>query len=303
MSTRNHPPRRRAFTLVELLVVIAILVVLIGLLVPAVQKVRAAAARMHCANNLKQLTIAYLNYHDVHAALPTGGKNACDAPIAPGAEARCANPPPDDPTWGCCSPWDRTEWSWTYQILPFVGQDNVYKNPNNTTVYRSVVKIYYCPARRSPGLYNNEAKVDYAGCAGTGSNGMLVRTGLPPVTIPGGVPDGLSNTIMLGEKQLNVHRLGQTYDDNEPCYAPGWDSEIYRVGSLSEAPRPDSQHDSCTAADPNAGSARFGSSHTNLFLVALGDGSVRSVRYTVNPETFRRACVRNDGLAFALDDL
>ena len=68
-------------------------------------------------------------------------------------------------------------------------------------------------------------------------------------------------------------------------------------------PRPDAQHDSVYSTDPNSGSARFGSSHTNLFNVVLCDGSVRSVRFSVNGEVLRRACQRNDSLSLTHDDL
>src|SRR5947209_18904122 len=100
---------RRAFTLVELLVVIAIIGVLIGLLLPGVQKVRAAANRLKCQNNLKQLGLALHNHHDTRGRLPPGGAN-------------------DQPPFGTDAP-NSSHWgsSWMVYILPFIEQDSLYR--------------------------------------------------------------------------------------------------------------------------------------------------------------------------------
>src|SRR3954463_12657945 len=103
------------FALIELLVVIAIIAVLIGLLLPAVQKVREAAARMSCQNNLKQIGLAIHSYHDSMGALPSAHIETCPPGTAAGTESTCSYFS-----------------GWSIDILPFIEQDNLWKTYNNT---------------------------------------------------------------------------------------------------------------------------------------------------------------------------
>ncbi|MFO0850451.1 MAG: DUF1559 domain-containing protein [Gemmataceae bacterium] len=302
---------RPGLTLVELLVVIAVIAVLVGLMLPAVQKVREAAARTQCQNNLKQIGLAFHSYHDSRKRLPDGGRNGfhvvngVPVPGTPG----CDNDPTRD-TAPCNLNATREEWSWPYQILPYLEQESLTRLPptaaNNALIGRTPVKAYYCPSRRPAQLYGNEAKGDYAGNAGTdslGTNGVVMVKFRGPLRLDG-VTDGTSNTVMAGEKRLKLDKLGVSYDDNEPFTHPGWDSEVQRRAVWDEdrplgdrGPSRDirTTPEVCRWPDPDSGLDQFGSSHPAGCNVVMCDGSVRNIRFNPDPETVRRLCVRNDG--------
>ncbi|MFO0878960.1 MAG: DUF1559 domain-containing protein [Gemmataceae bacterium] len=274
-------PRRPAVTLIELLVVIAIIAVLLGLLIPAVQKVREAASRMQCANHLKQIGLASHSFHDQFGALPQGGNHSY---------------PKHDPT--CGHPNRREEWSWAYHLLPYLQGVKVHM-AESPVVDATPIPVLYCPTRRSPVSIDGRAKMDYAGNAGTnlgaaGLDGVILR-GIKPTLRFAEIEDGTSNTVLAAEKRLNPARFGISSDDDVWYNRPGWngDWEAYRSGSV--APAQDE------ASQSNEAFPMFGSAHPQGFNACFADGSVRYVRYGIDLTTWRKACVRNDRSSTQID--
>src|SRR5437899_3867670 len=143
--------RRSGFTLIELLVVIAIIGVLIALLLPAVQKVREAANRTQCLNNLKQMGLALHNYHDTHRSFPPGILSTLSNPSWKMTPGNCNSEAPD------LGPG----WSFFAFMLPYLEQDTLYRSirfdlpltdPANDAARRTLVKIYVCPSDTLPKL-------------------------------------------------------------------------------------------------------------------------------------------------------
>jgi prepilin-type N-terminal cleavage/methylation domain-containing protein/prepilin-type processing-associated H-X9-DG protein len=288
--------QRVAFTLIELLVVIAIIAILIGLLLPAVQKVREAASRMTCTNHLKQIGLGMHNYHGALSQFPNAGS--------------------DGPNKDCCNASTRVGWTWMYHLLPYIEQDNVYNNPTDAVVASTAVKIYYCPSRRQPTLYGSAqtGRSDYAGNGGLnmaeeGRQGMLIRQWKNPnTTRPIDAPveqkrtiaevsDGLSNTVFVAEKQVHQTVLGSAGGDNETWNNSGWDQDHVRFAEA--VPQPDTMHP--TSASSTFWSVRFGGSHTGGFNAAMGDGSVRFIRFGIDADNWRRLCLVADGEVISAD--
>lgn len=269
---------RSGFTLVEALLVLAILGILIGMLVPALQRAREASSRLECANNLRRIGDGFQGYHDRHNCFPPGGTHSPGQAVA--------------------APNDRRElWSWAYHILPHIDQKSTH-GASWEVVAATPIPAYYCPSRRAAALYGGTAKIDYACNAGSrptdGADGTVPRPGFGRVRRDS-LADGGSATLLVADKQLNLSQFGRAEDDDEAYSTPGWgDFEVYRVGL--EPPARDYRSAS------TAPSSRFGSSHAGGIVALFADGSVRTIRYSVDPGVFLRSCIRSDDPCFKQDD-
>lgn len=316
-------PKRIGFTLIELLVVIAIIAILIGLLLPAVQKVREAAARMKCQNNLKQIALAAHNYEGANNRYPPG---VTMLPFV-------------------ASPRFRGVTLFVY-LAPYIEQENVTKEWNltdplvNTTIpapgptarTATVVSTYICPSdiitQNPVDTGNNRyyALTSYGGNGGSRSydpqvavyDGIFHTIGPGSQTAPNGrsiciadITDGMSNTAFFGERS----HVDPNNDAAAATITPPSGSFVNKMGNIGywansggrlaagdvtmsafvpinyRVPPPPTATYSDLVKRVNA----FGSQHSGGANFALCDGSVRFVRESVTLDTLRQLCVRNDG--------
>jgi prepilin-type N-terminal cleavage/methylation domain-containing protein/prepilin-type processing-associated H-X9-DG protein len=330
---------RAGFTLIELLVVIAIIGVLIGLLVPAVQKVREAASRMSCTNNLKQIGLALHNYHDTNGYFPAGYLDGNTNP---------ASTPDNDVGPG---------WGWAALLLPYMEQQNVYNQINfsqtvgfgsNIAISQMPLKFYQCPSdglQQPFPVYDSTfttpittlAHANYVGClgweecfngaggnpqAGSGQDGLTGALGQGGVgafyrnsrTTIASVTDGLSNTIFVGERSGN--HSPATWTGAVPRgRCPAW---MASQPPAPYAPPPGPAYDNADFGEalvlahgnathlPNADFPiydpdTFYSMHTHGANFLFGDGSVHFLSSAINPYTYQYLCTIAGGETFPSD--
>jgi prepilin-type processing-associated H-X9-DG protein len=289
--------------LIELLVVIAIIAILIGLLLPAVQKVREAAARLKCENNLKQIGLALHNYHDTLNGFP------------PGYQTQVA---PDNSDLG-------PGWGWAACLLDFVEQGNLRRNirfdlqisdPANANVRVARVPLYVCPSEINITTFTvvdvngnpicDVAHANYVGMNGVlgvssdawDNNGAFLRNRIMRIA---DITDGLSNTLFVGERASNMSNVTWTGAvTNGVVPAQRYPSRADQLANAEAASALILSHGSRDHLPNNP--LVFDADATSSFHILgvnflFGDGSVRPISSSINGLVYEALLTRDGGEA------
>jgi prepilin-type N-terminal cleavage/methylation domain-containing protein/prepilin-type processing-associated H-X9-DG protein len=310
-----NPPRslrRGGFTLIELLVVIAIIAILIGLLVPAVQKVREAAARAQCANNLKQIGLACHSFHDAKKRFPSG------ILVPVGTASGAINPPTPAPQPPALNQFS----SWLTSLLPYMEQGPLYAEcaaaSNNfasreysycgtaTAPGATVVPTYLCPSDSVPQTVIQYsvyyfAVNSYFANAGTRAwpvatasfNGVMYYNSSVKITA---ITDGTSNTLLAGE------RNSADPTDTALPTTRGWAWTNYNSGQDHLGDTANPINSTAAVIGTQARLTNFGSGHAGGANFVLCDGSVHFFTQDLSIVTLQRLSVPNDGNPVTLPD-